>query len=56
MSGGGTTTKAGIDIVVGHEDFSADPPTHISIKPKKSDLNDCYIVGSGLFSLEGLSA
>ncbi len=41
--GGGATTTAGFGVVVGHEDFTADPPTHISIKPEESDLNNCYI-------------
>jgi hypothetical protein len=40
LSGGNTTTKAGFGIVVGREDFVADPPTHLSIKPEDSDLND----------------
>jgi len=56
LSGGGTTTKAGFGIVVGREDFTADPAVHISIKPEESDINDCYIVRSGLFRLERFKA
>ncbi len=40
---GSATTTAGFGVVVDNEDFTADHPTHISIKPKESDLKDCYI-------------
>ena len=40
-----SNNKAGVcvSVVIGHEDFTIDPPTHISIKPGESDLNNCYI-------------
>ncbi len=42
--------KAGFGLVVGYEDFTADPPILISIKPDESDLNDSYIAAFGSYS------